>query len=157
MENPEENKSALPGYGMSQEMQPNTGFQPQMQQNMGFQPQMQQNMGYQQPQYVTHTTVVNNNNSMGGMRQAIPQLPMPLAIVLCVINFILPGIGTIIAAFSVLCCGNVGESGGSRFGTFCINFWVGLAQIVLIFFFIGWVWSIMWGLAFIAVSGKLEY
>jgi len=64
--------------------------------------------------------------------------------------------GTIIGGFSVLCCGNVGQSGGGRFGTFCINFWVGLLQMVLApFLLIGWIWSIIWGYAFIASSGKL--
>ncbi|CAK8688168.1 unnamed protein product [Clavelina lepadiformis] len=99
---------------------------------------------------VTHTTVTTQSQD-SAMRQAIPELPMVLAVVLCIVNFIFPGLGTIIAGFSVLCCGNVGQSGGGRFGTFCINFWVGIAQLFLTgFFFLGWIWSIMWGYAFIA-------
>ncbi|XP_076813359.1 uncharacterized protein LOC143459924 isoform X1 [Clavelina lepadiformis] len=42
---------------------------------------------------------------------------------------------------------------GGRFGTFCINFWVGIAQLLLVgFFFLGWIWSIIWGYAFIALA-----
>ncbi|XP_076813417.1 protein stum homolog isoform X2 [Clavelina lepadiformis] len=106
--------------------------------------------------YVTQTTVTTEKKP-NGMRNAIPELPIALAIVLCIVNFLLPGIGTIIAGFSVLCCGNVGQSGGGRFGTFCINFWVGIAQLLLLgFFFLGWVWSIMWGVAFIAIATEAK-
>jgi len=110
------------------------------------------------PQHVVQpaatTTVITTQKEPSAMRQAIPELPMPLAIVLLIVNILLPGIGTIIAGFSVFCCGNIGESGGSKFGTFCINFWVGLLQLLTCWiFFIGWIWSILWGIAFVTLAG----
>lgn len=41
---------------------------------------------------VTQTTVSRNGN-VSGLRKAIPALPMPLAITLCVVNILLPGLG----------------------------------------------------------------
>jgi len=110
----------------------------------------------QQPQMVQTTTVVTTTTKKepSQIRKAIPELPLPLAIVLLVVNCLLPGVGTIIAGFSVFCCGNIGESGGSKFGTFCINFWVGLAQLfTVVGFLFGWVWSILWGIAFVTIAG----
>jgi len=137
-----------PGY-----QQPPVVYQQPMQ--AGYVPQQQ--VYVQQPQIATTTVVKTNQNNNSSMRQAIPELPMAVAIILLIVNIFLPGIGTIIAGFCVFCCGNIGASDGSKFGTFCINFWVGIAQIFLIpFFFIGWVWSIMWGAAFIAIAGAAE-
>jgi len=108
--------------------------------------------GYQP---TTTTTIIKEEPS--AMRRAIPQLPVPLAAACCVINFVLPGIGTIIAGASVFCCGNVGESDASKIGTFCMNLIVGLLQMLtVVFFLFGWVWSIMWGYAILAMSGTSE-
>lgn len=115
--------------------------------------QQQQAYMMSQPQQITVVTQ-QPNNSTSGIRQAIPELPMALAVCLLIVNIILPGVGTIIAGASVFCCGNIGASGSSKLGTFCINFWVGIAQLFTVWIFLlGWVWSIMWGVAFIAVSG----
>ncbi|XP_039249012.2 protein SPEC3-like [Styela clava] len=123
---------------------------------------MQQQNIYEQPIYhqpmaapaagvvVTQTTVQNKSS----MRQAIPAFPMPLAVILAIVNFLLPGFGTIFAGFGVLCCGNTDQSGGGRVGTFCINFWVGILQLLTAWLIIGWVWSIIWGIAFIASAGE---
>lgn len=55
----------------------------------------------QGPVYVTQTTTVTNSQNVDSktfqsLRTAIPELPMGLAITLCVINCILPGIGALI-------------------------------------------------------------
>ena len=66
--------------------------------------------------------------------------------------------GTIIAGFTVFCCANRDQSMGGKFGTMCLNFWVGWLQAGTVWiFFLGWVWSIMWGAAFIGMSGKLNF
>jgi len=150
----------LPGY----HQQPSAGMQ---QPPAGYQqppPAINiNNVQYQQPlqtgyppppqHQVATTTVVTKPNN----HSSIPKLPMCLAVVLLIVNIFLPGIGTIIAGFSVFCCGNIGESGSSKLGIFCINFWVRLAQLCTVpIFLIGWIWSIMWGVAFITNAGAAE-
>ncbi|XP_039248716.1 protein SPEC3-like [Styela clava] len=107
----------------------------------------------QQPQAMVVTQTVQKEPS--AMRAAIPALPLALGIIYGILNFLIPGLGTILAGFSVLCCGNAGQSGGGRVGTFCINFWVGIVQIILVpIFLIGWIWSIIWGVALITLAAS---
>ncbi|XP_041469288.1 protein SPEC3-like [Lytechinus variegatus] len=104
-----------------------------------------------QPVVVQH----QQQNLPNACRAAIPSMHMAMSVTCLVINCIIPGIGTIIAGFGVFCCGNKGQSGGGKFGTFCINFWVGLLQLILSPIGIGYVWAIMWGSIMIYLS--LEY
>merc|ERR1711907_645375 len=61
-------------------------------------------------------------------KELIPIMPMGWAIFCCILN-IFPGLGTIVAGFLALCgLANPGSNGGSKAGTFCANFWIGLAQ-----------------------------
>lgn len=78
------------------------------------------------------------------------------AIILLITNFFLPGIGTMIAGFLALCgLANPGSKASSVLGTFCINFFIGIAQLVtVVFFLIGWLWAIFWGVLFIGESSK---
>ena len=63
--------------------------------------------------------------------------------------------GTIFAGFSVFCCANKGQDPAGRVSCLCINFWVGILQMGTVWFFLlGWIWSIMWGAAFLGMSGK---
>uniref|UniRef100_H2ZFY2 Uncharacterized protein n=1 Tax=Ciona savignyi TaxID=51511 RepID=H2ZFY2_CIOSA len=50
-------------------------------------------------------------------------MPMWCAITCLVINCLLPGIGTIIASFSILCCAQSSQKNIGGFKTFCLNFW----------------------------------
>ena len=50
------------------------------------------------PQY--HTTTVITKEEPSSMRKAIPQLPWPLALACCILNFFLPGIGKFCSFFS---------------------------------------------------------
>ncbi|XP_077861503.1 protein SPEC3-like [Saccoglossus kowalevskii] len=77
---------------------------------------------------------------------------MPMAIFCCVVNFVLPGIGTIVASFSVLTCCARHESLPARIGIFILNAVCGVLQLGLSPFLIGWVWSIVWGCAFIGMA-----
>ncbi|XP_022101394.1 protein SPEC3-like [Acanthaster planci] len=107
----------------------------------------------QQPVPGQVVTVVVQERKPNACRAAIPSLHIVAAVICLVLNIFLPGIGTIVAGFSVFCCGNPGQSGGGKFGTFCLNFWVGVLQLLTCWIFlIGWVWSIMWGAAFIGLS-----
>ncbi|XP_071492645.1 protein SPEC3-like [Diadema antillarum] len=109
-------------------------------------------MDQQQWQPTTQTVIVTEQKP-NACRAAIPAMPIALAVVCLILNIFLPGIGTIVAGFSVFCCANPGQSDEGKVGTMCLNFWVGILQLFLVLiFFIGWVWSIMWGVAFIALS-----
>lgn len=44
----------------------------------------------------------------------------------------------------------------NRTSVLCVNCFVGLMQLsTIVFLFIGWFWSIIWGCAFVGLSGKL--
>lgn len=87
-------------------------------------------------------------------RVAVPAMPMPLAILCCILNFLVPGLGTILAGFSVCCCArNEDMSGCSRLGSCCISFAIGILQLFTVaLLLLGWVWSCMWGVFFIGMS-----
>ncbi|GFO46038.1 protein spec3-like isoform x1 [Plakobranchus ocellatus] len=62
-------------------------------------------------------------------------------------------IGTFTAGLSVLCCSHVRPKQDSRRHCIWVNSGVALLQFLLTFLFLlGWIWSITWGLAFLAVS-----
>nr|XP_002121910.1 protein SPEC3-like [Ciona intestinalis] len=118
-----------------------------------YQQQQNQQQQYGGPNQVTYVTTTTNNSSFSGMKAAIPVMPMWCAVTLCVVNCLFPGLGTIIASFTVFCCANVGQQTSSSCGIFCLNFWVGWLQMITLFvFLIGWVWSIMWGVLFIGLA-----
>jgi len=99
------------------------------------------------------TTVVVTQKKDNCCRAAIPALHIAAAVVCLIFNIFFPGIGTILAGFFVFCCGNPGMDGAGKVACFCINFWVGCLQIGTVWFFLlGWIWSIMWGAAFIGMS-----
>jgi len=85
-------------------------------------------------------------------KKTIPVLPVGFAIACMVINCILPGFGTITASFGSLCCADYSDTETNRFQMFCINFWFGWMQFILIVFGIGWVWSVLWGVAFVQLA-----
>eukprot|EP00056_Hartaetosiga_gracilis_P001111 m.42315 g.42315 ORF g.42315 m.42315 type:complete len:196 (+) comp10502_c0_seq3:59-646(+) len=131
------------------------GYPPQQQQGypqQGYPQQGYPQQGYPQQQFVTTTTTTTSSSGPPG-KEMIPVMHPAMAVFLCIVNIFLPGIGTIIAGFLPLCgAANTGSSGASIIGTLCMNFWVGIFQLALTLFIIGWIWSIFWGIAFIANS-----
>jgi len=105
------------------------------------------------PQPGTTTVIVKEEPS--AMRKAIPQMPVWLAVICLILNIFVPGFGTIVAGFCVFApCTNVGADNVDNVATFCVNFFVGAAQLLTCWiFFLGWIWSILWGVAFMAMSG----
>lgn len=89
-------------------------------------------------------------------RVAVPAMPMPLAILCCILNFLVPGLGTIIAGFSACCCSrNEDMSAMAQLGSCCISFSIGLLQLLttaLLLF--GWIWSCIWGVFFLGMSAE---
>ncbi|XP_002741745.1 protein SPEC3-like [Saccoglossus kowalevskii] len=89
------------------------------------------------------------------LRAAIPAMHICAAVTCLVLNICIPGLGTAVAGFSVFCCANPGQSSNGKAGTCCINFWVGVVQLATCWiFFIGWIWSVLWGIAFVAMSSE---
>nr|XP_054759858.1 protein SPEC3-like [Lytechinus pictus] len=104
-----------------------------------------------QPQTVV---VHQNTREPNACRAAIPSMHIALSVTCLIINIIFPGIGTIVAGFAVFCCANPGQSDGGKVGTFCLNFWVGILQLALALFLVGWIWAIIWGTIMVAMSAE---
>ncbi|KAH3817189.1 uncharacterized protein LOC127832251 [Dreissena polymorpha] len=87
----------------------------------------------------------------------IPAMPMPAAIICCILNFLIPGLGTMLSGFSNFCCSrNEDLTWETRTTSCCINFGIGLLQLIsFILLFLGWFWSCVWGGFYIVTS--LEY
>jgi len=153
-----------PAYGQPPPPQQQPGYgppPPQQQPGYGYPPPPQNNNMMMNNTVVVaapapapaNNVVIINNKKDNCCRTAIPALHIAAAVLCLIFNIFFPGIGTIIAGFAVFCCGNPGQNEGSKVGTMCINFWVGILQIGTVwFFFLGWIWSIMWGAAFIGMS-----
>ncbi|KAF7633240.1 Aspartyl-tRNA synthetase [Meloidogyne graminicola] len=87
-------------------------------------------------------------NDLTLMHEAIPFLPLPIALTCLCFNILLPGSGTIFSGFAALCMGQprVNIKEGRKLVTLFVNFIVGISQFFTItFLFVGWFWSIAWG------------
>lgn len=87
-------------------------------------------------------------------RIAVPAMPMPLAVICCILNFLVPGLGTMIAGFAACCCSRNEDMGCSwKCGSCMISLLVGLLQLLFtVLLFLGWIWSCIWGVSFIGMS-----
>uniref|UniRef100_A0A0R3RR94 Protein SPEC3 n=1 Tax=Elaeophora elaphi TaxID=1147741 RepID=A0A0R3RR94_9BILA len=88
------------------------------------------------------------SNDITIMHEAIPFLPVPVALLCLFLNVFIPGSGTILSGISALCIGQprVNFKEGRKLVTLFVNFLVGISQFFTItFLFVGWFWSIAWG------------
>lgn len=90
-------------------------------------------------------------------RSWFPAMPLPAAIICCILNFLIPGLGTAIAGLSVFCCARTEDMDKtakvvSCFASCGIGFLQLLTTVLLV---IGWFWSCFWGVTFIMMS--IEY
>ncbi|KAL4226130.1 hypothetical protein ACF0H5_014117 [Mactra antiquata] len=90
-------------------------------------------------------------------RVIVPAMPVPIAILCCILNFIIPGLGSAISGLTVFCCSRNEDLDKSARILSCVtSCGIGFLQLVTtVLFFIGWIWSCFWGLTFIVMS--LEY
>ncbi|XP_037918432.1 protein stum-like isoform X1 [Hermetia illucens] len=105
-----------------------------------------------------HNDLVEYNSKMKG---AIPVMPLWLAWFCMICNCIIPGFGTILSGFFCLCVGiprfSQYDSAKARIGSLIINCIVGIAQAFCVLFcFVGWGWSIWWGLIMLKTARKLR-
>ncbi|VIO98138.1 conserved hypothetical protein [Brugia malayi] len=88
------------------------------------------------------------SNDITIMHEAIPFLPIPVALLCLFLNVIIPGSGTILSGISALCMGQprINFKEGRKLVTLFVNFLVGISQFFTItFLFVGWFWSVAWG------------
>ncbi|XP_063429117.1 uncharacterized protein LOC134711982 [Mytilus trossulus] len=87
------------------------------------------------------------------LRDSIPAMMKPVAIMCLIFNIIIPGLGTLISGFSVLCCSKVRLKDQTKQKVVLVNSWVALLQFITAFILLlGWIWSIVWGMSFIEYS-----
>ncbi|XP_020283788.1 protein stum [Pseudomyrmex gracilis] len=112
----------------------------------------------EEPEIKLPNPLVEHNSHMRG---AIPCLPLFLAWFCLVWNVLLPGTGTIWSGLFNLCFGQPRFSPvagiKSRLGAFIINLVVGISQMFTVLFcFVGWGWSIWWGITMIRLARKYK-
>lgn len=97
--------------------------------------------------------VVEVREKKGPLRAAIPTMPFPLAVICLFLNTFIPGLGTFISAFTVLCGARsdlVSERGK------CCVFWLNVAaaliQILTAVIMVGWIMSIFWGMDMVILA-----
>ncbi|XP_060555758.1 uncharacterized protein LOC132716491 [Ruditapes philippinarum] len=90
-------------------------------------------------------------------RVFFPAMPIPLAILCCVFNFLIPGLGSAIAGVSVFCCARNEDMDKSAKALSCVSSCgVGFLQLVTtVLLFVGWFWSCFWGVTYLMMS--IEY
>ncbi|KAG7508523.1 stum-like [Solea senegalensis] len=97
--------------------------------------------------------VVEVREKKGPLRAAIPTMPFPLAVICLFLNTFIPGLGTFISAFTVLCgarCELISERG------VCCVFWLNVAaaliQVLTAVIMVGWIMSIFWGMDMVILA-----
>lgn len=100
--------------------------------------------------------------------KAIPIMPKYLAIICCILNIVIPGLGniqnnekilncsknkgTLISSFSIFCCAK--HKCETNLKAFLINFFAFILQLCSAVILIGWVWSIKYGILFVHLSSR---
>ncbi|KAK3506539.1 hypothetical protein QTP70_006554 [Hemibagrus guttatus] len=100
----------------------------------------------------TSGVVVQVREKKGALRAAIPYMPFPVAVMCLFFNTFIPGLGTFISAFTVLC--------GARTDLpdrhVCCVFWLNIAaafiQIITAVVMVGWIMSIFWGMDMVILA-----
>ncbi|XP_075904559.1 protein stum homolog [Nelusetta ayraudi] len=101
--------------------------------------------------------VVEVREKKGPLRAAIPTMPFPLAVICLFLNTFIPGLGTLISAFAVL-CGARNDLISER-GVCCV-FWLNVAaaliQLLTAVIMVGWIMSIFWGMDMVILASYRE-
>uniref|UniRef100_A0A8C7RED6 Stum, mechanosensory transduction mediator homolog n=1 Tax=Oncorhynchus mykiss TaxID=8022 RepID=A0A8C7RED6_ONCMY len=104
----------------------------------------------------TSGVVVQVREKKGPLRAAIPYMPFPVAVICLFLNTFVPGLGTFVSAFTVLC--------GARTDLpdrhMCCVFWLNIAaafiQILTAIVMVGWIMSIFWGMDMVILAKPWE-
>lgn len=90
-----------------------------------------------------HVIVVHESEPFWS-KSLLPIVNPFLAVIILILNIVCPGIGT-------MCLACLGPSCRGE------HILVGLLQMILTVFLIGWIWSIMWGIFLVMKSRNVEY
>ncbi|MBN3314407.1 STUM protein, partial [Atractosteus spatula] len=105
----------------------------------------------------TSGVVVQVREKKGPLRAAIPYMPFPVAVICLFLNTFVPGLGTFVSAFTVLC--------GARTDLpdrhVCCVFWLNIAaafiQILTAIVMVGWIMSIFWGMDMVILASEYTF
>ncbi|KAI1287336.1 Protein stum -like protein [Halotydeus destructor] len=97
---------------------------------------------------------LDQDKGHGCFRRSVPSMPMCIAVLLCVLNCILPGLGTFLASMTIPlgCKTEYGRDKWTRAFIICLI--TAIIQTATALFVLGWVWSIMWGINFVKHSAR---
>ncbi|XP_038253090.1 protein stum homolog isoform X3 [Dermochelys coriacea] len=89
--------------------------------------------------------VVQVREKKGPLRAAIPYMPFPVAVICLFLNTFVPGLGTFVSAFTVLCGARTDLPDRHMCCVFWLNIAAALIQILTAIVMVGWIMSIFWG------------
>ncbi|KAI5627139.1 protein stum-like [Silurus asotus] len=102
----------------------------------------------------TSGVVVQVREKKGPLRAAIPYMPFPVAVICLFLNTFVPGLGTLISAFTVLCGARTDLPDRHVCCVFWLNIAAALIQIITAVVMVGWIMSIFWGMDMVILASE---
>ncbi|XP_054253283.1 protein stum homolog [Indicator indicator] len=96
--------------------------------------------------------VVQVREKKGPLRAAIPYMPFPVAVICLFLNTFVPGLGTFVSAFTVLCGARTDLPDRHMCCVFWLNIAAALIQILTAIVMVGWIMSIFWGMDMVILA-----
>ncbi|XP_058165358.1 protein stum homolog [Dasypus novemcinctus] len=100
--------------------------------------------------------VVQVREKKGPLRAAIPCMPFPVAVICLFLNTFVPGLGTLVSAFTVLCGARTELADRHVCCVFWLNVAAALLQALTAVVLVGWVMSIFWGMDMVILASYKE-
>uniref|UniRef100_H3AE98 Stum, mechanosensory transduction mediator homolog n=1 Tax=Latimeria chalumnae TaxID=7897 RepID=H3AE98_LATCH len=100
----------------------------------------------------TSGVVVQVREKKGPLRAAIPYMPFPVAVLCLFLNTFVPGLGTFVSAFTVLCGARTDLPERHMCCVFWLNIAAALIQILTAIVMVGWIMSIFWGMDMVILA-----
>ncbi|XP_047696985.1 protein stum homolog isoform X1 [Prionailurus viverrinus] len=96
--------------------------------------------------------VVQVREKKGPLRAAIPYMPFPVAVICLFLNTFVPGLGTFVSAFAVLCGARTDLPDRHVCCVFWLNIAAALIQTLTAIVMVGWIMSIFWGMDMVILA-----
>ncbi|XP_066884724.1 protein stum homolog isoform X1 [Kogia breviceps] len=96
--------------------------------------------------------VVQVREKKGPLRAAIPYMPFPVAVICLFLNTFVPGLGTFVSAFTVLCGARTDLPDRHVCCVFWLNIAAALIQMLTAIVMVGWIMSIFWGMDMVILA-----
>ncbi|XP_066884733.1 protein stum homolog isoform X2 [Kogia breviceps] len=101
--------------------------------------------------------VVQVREKKGPLRAAIPYMPFPVAVICLFLNTFVPGLGTFVSAFTVLCGARTDLPDRHVCCVFWLNIAAALIQMLTAIVMVGWIMSIFWGMDMVILASTLPF